>query len=958
MNQVTASGHTAMSWAAARGFFEAMDEMLLHGASVGFTSDLIHLNATYLQQSYRLYRLLTSAQKKMLLAEVDASVEVTSGQSSVQIIEQVFALKEARARVLAKIVFRRRKIRMPIPEAAFAGKWEIVRRILDRRMYHHHFSNSWCNASPPPPYTRAAAISAQSQRYTRSTKTDMWTLLEMGEKALNSGRYDGDVGWVQTGDPRTFYGEARVELTEVIRLVQEKINKKVAERKRVRALTLEKKNRVIGESGMVEAIKKCDFRLCVFLSQHGSSSIDFETEDGYTALIAAAEENIVVPNHEYMLNEDGLACLAVEYLLDRDMYRPAVNLESHVTGMTALMKASQLSRRHVVQALLDRGANPNHVNVHGKTALHYAARTGDLETTRILLERGVDTEIKDNEGNTAFAIAEDMGFMTIMMKISQFRSGFMGNVRVTRGMVEDTIKCPLGCGKGVSPYEARFHVLECPYREVECPQGCNVRLLQFRELDKHMSTDCGRRPILCFDCKETYLLCDEKHHLTMICKTREVPCPLGCDATPRFMDLEKHCQVCVWRLMECPYKCGALITLISSFEHTKSHCPRRRVICPRQCGAWIMDMNLAHHLEDTCSCRPVPCQYCEQNVEYRAKAQHESRCDQRSDLCPAKCGEIVRIADLPGHLAETCSHRFVECTLACGIKVRYNDMELHQQNECTHRMVSCPNECVELEDTAIMYRRVCQIQAKELPYHMGYTCKERLIICSMCTQPVKAKVMEVYHKISECTHRLVSCRNVGCFKSMHIQEREDHERSKCRFRLVPCVQGCGELVVFIRTGKHNISTCEMRYEECPLRCGVTLRFKLMKSHLDNECVRKFAVTNLSVESSATSSPYGAFSVSKPSTALLSSAKSGSSSRSPSRSDLNMSARSRADSSASTGSLKLQAPDTARDSAGPPSSRVSTAGRENSSRRGVEFASDSPPPSSRSSNRSPDGRQRK
>jgi ankyrin repeat protein len=948
LNQVTASGHTAISWAACRGNFEAMDALLLHGASVGFTSSLVHLSATYLQHSYRLYKLSYKQQRKAVLAELDpaAALELEnqsqiqaseSGEKQKPVIEQIALVKEQRTRVLNKILFQRRRIRLPMPEAAYAGKYEIIRRIWDRKMYHHHFSHSWCQPLAPPPYliqTNASARVTNRQQGAGgaySKKTHMWDLLLQGEEEMGAGRYDGDLGgWVKKFDPRDFHGEGKVELTDIMQLVKAMQDKKRAERARIRAIVMANRQRSVGEDGMIDAIKRRDFQKVMELvtnnnkgaSGASSCSIDYECPDGRTALMAAAEENITLPTHEYILNDDGSPCLLVEYLLDRELYRPSINLEGHKTGWTALIRATMLSRRHVIQALLDRGANVNHINKYGKTALHYAAATGDPECTRILLERGINPDVRsypreeepkkksiklpsskgvdnDDEENededdedeggkplteeakalrkekqkklelvnkprdpdaqkdkkkkekeepyanmTAFEIAEDMGFLNIMLKISQYRAGLLGDVRVTRGNVDDTIKCPLGCGADIpnaSPDVQRAHMAECPYRVVECPYGCGVRLLQFRELATHADTTCGRRHIVCYDCKETYVLADEEYHRNNVCKTRLLKCVNDeCGQTIRWCDIEKHQATCSWRIVECPQKCGDMMPFAVTYEHCRTDCKRRRINCPQQCLSWIMWMNLDHHMRDTCPCRPVLCQFCKKpDVPLRTLKEHEEVCELRAELCKNKCGELVPIRDMKQHMAETCFNRYVDCVLSCGLKVRGCDMEAHTTKMCVNRMVDCPLGCLVDDNAPLIHRKCNQFHAKEVKYHVQHDCPLRDVVCPICALPVKASIIEK-HKQSECPLRLIHCTNPGCLKEEVAKNFDTHIRFECRFRLQPCIQGCGQMIQHIRMGKHIISTCTMRHEDCPLRCGMTVRFHVMLSHLENECSRRFA----------------------------------------------------------------------------------------------------------------------
>ena len=51
-----------------------------------------------------------------------------------------------------KCTEQRRKIRFPVPEAAYRGNWEIIKRIFDRNLMHFNFTNTWTFPSPPPPY--------------------------------------------------------------------------------------------------------------------------------------------------------------------------------------------------------------------------------------------------------------------------------------------------------------------------------------------------------------------------------------------------------------------------------------------------------------------------------------------------------------------------------------------------------------------------------------------------------------------------------------------------------------------------------------------------------------------------------------------------------------------------------------------------------------------------------------
>jgi hypothetical protein len=109
----------------------------------------------------------------------------------------------------------------------------------------------------------------------------------------------------------------------------------------------------MGELEMAITIRKKDFEKCMHLAEYKGITIDLETEEGFTALTAAAEEDIEAANHKYIINSDGTPSLQVSFLLDRQYYRPSINLETK-NGFTALIKAVVLGRLYVVEALLDR----------------------------------------------------------------------------------------------------------------------------------------------------------------------------------------------------------------------------------------------------------------------------------------------------------------------------------------------------------------------------------------------------------------------------------------------------------------------------------------------------------------------------------------------------------------------------------------------------------------------------
>ena len=88
------------------------------------------------------------------------------------------------------------------------------------------------------------------------------------------------------------------------------------------------------------------------------------------------------------------------------------NLNQVIDGNTALMTASMIRNRPIVELLLDHGADINIRDKDGKTALmlmYSHSLNEDNDITRLLLERGADTNIRDKNGKTALMYATEMG---------------------------------------------------------------------------------------------------------------------------------------------------------------------------------------------------------------------------------------------------------------------------------------------------------------------------------------------------------------------------------------------------------------------------------------------------------------------------------------------------------------------------------------------------------------------
>ena len=69
-------------------------------------------------------------------------------------------------------------------------------------------------------------------------------------------------------------------------------------------------------------------------------------------------------------------------------------------GETPLIKAASSSRKYVVKVLLDGGADPDEADKLGHTSLHEAASKGDKDVIQALIDGGADINKASKDGST------------------------------------------------------------------------------------------------------------------------------------------------------------------------------------------------------------------------------------------------------------------------------------------------------------------------------------------------------------------------------------------------------------------------------------------------------------------------------------------------------------------------------------------------------------------------------
>lgn len=79
-----------------------------------------------------------------------------------------------------------------------------------------------------------------------------------------------------------------------------------------------------------------------------------------------------------------------------------------------LMRAAAIGQKHLVEELIDRGANVNEKGPRDSTALMFAAGGGHLEVVRVLVEKGADLSATEHGGWSAMMHAAIDGHRDIV----------------------------------------------------------------------------------------------------------------------------------------------------------------------------------------------------------------------------------------------------------------------------------------------------------------------------------------------------------------------------------------------------------------------------------------------------------------------------------------------------------------------------------------------------------------
>jgi ankyrin repeat protein len=372
MKNVTASGHTILSWAASSGNERIVKQVMKVGAHSAIGEDTIILCAIIIQIWFRRHQMKRSFDKLPL----DRKSRELHLEHKAQCLTMTMRISS-----LHRIVTRRfGRIRLAILEALFNGHSELVQIVREMKRSDDNISlfqsvnlaSMFC-----VPHISIPGL----PRVERSPLHDS-NLVSLLVPCIQ---------YQHENDPKScaYIASLRcaIDLAEEHLMRQRNaLNNKIA----VRKATLLRKYRQVKTLELKSAMRQEDFVGMVRIANQAGISLDFEDEDtGMTPLILAATVGEKGAYQELRLNNELVS--PVSFLLDRvSPYKPTIGIENRL-GVTALSAACSHSQLQAVEELLARGADINQKSVLTKqTPLVTACLLGRIDVVKLLISRGAD----------------------------------------------------------------------------------------------------------------------------------------------------------------------------------------------------------------------------------------------------------------------------------------------------------------------------------------------------------------------------------------------------------------------------------------------------------------------------------------------------------------------------------------------------------------------------------------
>jgi hypothetical protein len=203
--------------------------------------------------------------------------------SKVTTIEKISEIKSHRRHLINKYKLLKSRVKLPIAEAAYNGKWEIIDLINKKDMLHCYYTYCWRIPMPLPPRMIPTRFTEVNE------KLHMLQIVAFGMNEQSTGEIVEGLGWVGPDHTKAAFGVTYEVIARLWGVKMKARDDFLARRLRKRLIVMKLKKQAHGDREMIKAIMKRDATACLYLAQNYSTSIDLETDNGFTALIAAAE---------------------------------------------------------------------------------------------------------------------------------------------------------------------------------------------------------------------------------------------------------------------------------------------------------------------------------------------------------------------------------------------------------------------------------------------------------------------------------------------------------------------------------------------------------------------------------------------------------------------------------------------------------------------------------------------
>ncbi|OQR88190.1 hypothetical protein ACHHYP_07271 [Achlya hypogyna] len=517
----------------------------------------------------------------------------------------------------------------------------------------------------------------------------------------------------------------------------------------------------------------------------------------------------------------------------------AVNAEA-ANGDTALLVAVARNQIDVLDLLLARGVDVNHVNCHGKTALMRAAATTDVDTTdavNILLRHRADVFATDPSGKTALDWARVTNNVPVARRLELAIQSHIVAHRVIHANQEAAAKHDAIAAAHAALAQQMTGLLEA----YDAPALRRLVMSSDVSLDVYTSIFGASPPY--FVNLETRLGWTALTKAASLGDLDTMTVLLTHGAAVDYETKLRHTALS-WASYSGHKEAVQLLLRYNAdvLRPTREKKTALSHAC-RNGKAAVTSILLSKIRELSIPPTSQGDYVTQKNREWHKGYLNHLCAKDAEDKTPldhARGGghtEVIALLEAAFDLAHEheqhvqtleAKTRAVPCAHGCGFTNAQDLIVYHQLNKCPMREVTC-ELCKE------------HMASQHLGDHQRKTCVYRDTTCVNlqfgCSATLPWQAMQL-HEAEHCHYRLVHCR-LECGKELQWHSRPDHEANDCPLRPITC-PACGLGMRGLELKKHKKRGCPKRLVECQLHggCGEIHVAEDTAFHIDSLCVRR------------------------------------------------------------------------------------------------------------------------